>query len=154
MKLLAAFGLAMALVASPGMAQSEADTDAAIDNVLGDHTAYRAAFDAIQTAVADDDGAGLAEWVGYPIDVKLDGKELTIAGTAEFEEQYDSIVTDEIRAAIVDQQWQDLFANYQGVMFGDGQVWLNGICKDDKCAEFDVKIIAIQSTADNTPTSN
>ena len=35
-----------------------------------------------------------------------------------------------------------------GVMFGNGEVWLNGICKDDACADFDVKIVTIQSTAD------
>ncbi len=31
-------------------------------------------------------------------------------------------------------------------MFGNGQVWLNGICEDDACNEFDVRIITIQST--------
>lgn len=146
-KLLAAFGLALALTTFPAFAQTDADTDAAVDNALGDHTAYRAAFDAIQEAVADDDKTGFAAWVSYPIALTADGEAMTIEDAAQFEEHYDLILTDEIKAAIADQKWQDLFVNYQGIMFGNGQVWLNGICKDDKCAEFDVKIITIQSTA-------
>lgn len=146
-KLLAAFGLALALTTFPAFAQTDADTDAAVDSALGDHTAYRAAFDAIQKAVADDDKTGFAAWVSYPIALTADGEEVTIEDAAQFEEHYDVILTDEIRAAIADQTWQDLFVNYQGIMFGNGQVWLNGICKDDKCAAFEVKIITIQSTA-------
>jgi hypothetical protein len=29
-------------------------------------------------------------------------------------------------------------------MFGRGQAWINGICKDDKCNAFDVKLVALQ----------
>lgn len=154
LKLLAALGLAFALSALPALAQTDADTDAAVDSSLGDHTAYRAAFDAIQKAVVEGDKAGFAAWVSYPIAVTADGEEMKLSDAAQFEEHYDNILTDEIKAAITDQKWQDLFVNYQGIMFGNGQVWLNGICKDDKCAEFDVKIITIQSTADITPKAN
>ncbi len=147
LKLLAALGLALALSAAPAMAQTDADTDASIDSVLGDHAAYRAAFDAIQKAVADGDKSGFAGWVSYPITVTTDGKKTTIKDAAQFEKDYDLILTDEIKTAISGQKWQDLFVNDQGMMFGDGQVWVNGVCKDDKCAAFDVKVIAIQSTA-------
>ncbi len=154
LKLLAALGLAFALSAFPATAQTDADTDAAIDSALGDHTAYRTVFDAIQKAVADGDKAGFAAWVFYPITLMAGGKEMTIKDAKHFEEHYDAILTDEIKTAITTQKWQDLFANYKGVMFGNGQVWLNGICKDDKCAEFDVKVVTIQSTADITPKAN
>lgn len=154
LKLLAALGLTFALSAFPAIAQTDADTDAAIDSALGDHTLYRTAFDAIQKAAADGDKAGFAKWVEYPLGVKIDGKDVTIEDAATFEKDYDLILTDEIKTAIAVQKWQDLFANYKGVMFGNGQVWLNGICKDDKCAAFDVKVVTIQSTADITPKAN
>lgn len=147
LKIIAGLLLGLALSAAPALAQSDADTDAAIDNALGDHTLYRAAFDAIKAAVTDADGAAFAEWVSYPIKVTADGEEMSISTPEQFVEHYDNIVTDEIRTAVEEQAWADLFVNYQGVMFGNGQVWLNGICKDAKCAEFDVKIITIQSTA-------
>ncbi|HEV2516586.1 MAG TPA: hypothetical protein VGV07_15120 [Devosia sp.] len=154
LKLLAALGLAFALSAFPAMAQTDADTDAAVDSTLGDHTAYRAAFDAIRKAVADGDKAGFAAWVSYPIAVTADGEKMKLSDAAQFEEHYDNILTDEIKTAIMDQKWQDVFVNYQGIMYGNGQVWLNGICKDDKCGAFDVKVVTIQSTADITPKAN
>jgi hypothetical protein len=154
LKLLAALGLAFALSTVPAMAQTDADTDAAVDSALGDHAAYRAAFDAIQKAVAADDKAGFAAWVSYPIAVTADGEEMKLSDAAQFEEHYDNILTDEIKNVITTQKWADLLVNYQGIMFGNGQVWINGICKDDKCAEFDARIITIQSTADITPKAN
>ena len=33
-------------------------------------------------------------------------------------------------------------------MFGNGQVWMTGVCADDACAVWDVKIVTIQSTAE------
>ena len=147
LKLIAGLMLAVCLAAAPAMAQSDADTDAAIDNALGDHTVYRAAFDAIQEAVAEDDAAGFAQWVSYPIKVVADGEEMTIADEAQFVEHYDSIMTDEIRTAVTEQTWATLFVNYQGLMLGNGQVWLNGVCVDDTCEAFDVRVITIQSAS-------
>jgi hypothetical protein len=154
LKIIAGLMLALCLSIAPALAQTDADTDAAIHSNLGDHTLYRAAFDAIQKAVADDDKAGFAGWVSYPITVTADGEEMSISEAAQFVGHYDNILTDEIKTAINDQTWANLFANYRGVMFGNGQVWLNGICKDDTCAEFDVKIITIQSTDNIQPTAN
>jgi hypothetical protein len=147
LKFIASLMLALCLAVVPAMAQTDADTDAAIDSNLGDHTLYRAAFDAIQKAVADDDKAAFADWVSYPISVTADGEEMSIADAAQFVEHYDNILTDEIKSAIKDQTWAGLFANYQGIMFGNGPVWVSGICTDDKCTAFDVKIVTIQSTA-------
>jgi hypothetical protein len=145
LKMLVGAGLSLLLLAGPALAQSDAETDAAVDSALGDHAAYRAVFDAIQTAVADEDAAGFAEWVDYPIAVKIDGKDVTINDEASFVADYDGILTDEIKTAIAGTKWADVMVNYQGIMLGDGQVWINGICKDDKCAEFDARVVTIQS---------
>ena len=147
LRLIATLALIACLGAVPAWAQSDADTDATIDNVLGDHTLFREAFDAIQQAVSDGDAAAFATWVSYPIKVVADGEEMLLSDEEQFIEHYDNILTDEILQAILDQSWSGLFVNSDGVMFGNGQVWLNGICRDESCAEFDVKIITIQSTA-------
>jgi hypothetical protein len=144
-RLLPAVLVALCLSIMPALAQSDADTDATIDSLLGDHTAYRAAFDAIRKAVADDDSAAFAEWVSYPIRVTADGEEMSLEDAGQFVDHYEQVLTDEIRSAITDQAWADLFVNDQGIMFGNGQVWLNGICRDESCARFDVKVVAIQS---------
>ena len=154
LKLVAAALFAGLLGALPAMAQTGAEVDDAITTDLGDAAPYHTAVDAIHQAVADDNAAGVAEWVSYPITVSVGGKALTINDAAQFETEYETIITGDIKDAILTQQWEALFVNADGVMYGNGQVWLNGICKDDACAEFDVKIITIQSTADITPKAN
>lgn len=154
LKMIASLALIFCLGAAPAVAQTDADTDAAIDGVLMDHAPFRTAFDAIQKAVTDGDKAAFASWVSYPIDLTVADKPMTIKDAKHFEEHYDAILTQEIKDVITSQKWSALFANYQGVMFGNGQLWLSGICKDEKCAEFDVKIITIQSTDNITTKAN
>jgi len=48
---------------------------------------------------------------------------------------------------IEQQKYGDFFINYQGVMFGRGEVWINGICADSGCKQFDVKVVTIQDTS-------
>lgn len=56
-------------------------------------------------------------------------------------------MTPDIVSAVTKQKYEDLFVNSHGVMIGNGQVWVNGVCKDDACKKRDVKIITIQHTA-------
>jgi len=49
-----------------------------------------------------------------------------------------------LRAAVKNQKYEDLFVNSHGVMFGSGEVWVNGLCKDNACKTLDVKVITIQ----------
>ncbi|MCL1634763.1 hypothetical protein M2650_08985 [Luteimonas sp. SX5] len=118
--------------------------DDAIDDALGDHIRYRAAFDELQRAVAAKDAAAVAALVQYPLVATIDGKKATIKDSAAFAAQYDKIVTPAIADVVTRQKYSDLFVNYKGVMFGSGQVWLNGICKDNACKQADVKVVAIQ----------
>jgi len=108
---------------------------------------YRQAFDAIQQAVAEGDVVAFADWVSYPIEVTADGQTLVIGDAGEFADRYDAIITPEIAQAVTDQSFNELFVNSEGAMFGNGQVWMSEICLDDACANSEVKIITIQSTA-------
>lgn len=143
---LVAAALALGL-AAPALAQSDAEVTAALDANFGDAAPFVEAFDAIQAAVADGDAQTFAEWISYPFRTMVDGEDYRFDGPEAVVEHYDALMTDEIRSAIVDQQFKDLFVNADGVMFGDGQVWLNGVCANSSCTSFDVKIITVQSTA-------
>ena len=46
--------------------------------------------------------------------------------------------------AVSEQDFGKVFVNQQGVMIGDGQVWLNGQCLDQSCTKTEVKVITIQ----------
>ena len=125
---------------------NEARVDQTIDNVLGDHAAYRAVIDALQQAVAAKDAAAVSKLVDYPFTASIDGKRTKIADAQAFVSQYDRIVTPAIARAIGEQRYGDLFVNAKGVMLGRGEAWLNGVCKDAACEHVDVRVVAIQPT--------
>lgn len=137
--------LALVLMGGAPIAADDAVVNQTMDQMFGDHAKYQAAIEALQTAVAAQDAKGVAELVDYPIGVEVNGKETNIRSAKTFEENYAGIITPAIAKVITEQKYADLFVNYKGVMFGDGQVWLSGICKDNECKDFDVKIETIQN---------
>jgi hypothetical protein len=113
--------------------------------MLGDHTKYQAMIAALQAGVKNKDAAGVAALVSYPIVVKIHGKKTAIKTAADFTKNYDAIVTPAVAAVIEGQKYETLFVNAQGIMFGNGEVWINGICKDTACSKSDAKVITIQN---------
>jgi hypothetical protein len=140
--------LAALLLASPAAAQTVENVNNTIDNLLGDHTKYEEAFHAVQSAVADHDAEAFAAWVAYPIGVIIEGEDIVLETPEALVEQYDSFMTEEITAAVTEQRYEEVLVNFQGIMFGDGQVWINGVCADDECSDFDVRVITIQSAVE------
>jgi hypothetical protein len=141
---------ATAVPSEAGVAPAATDdkaVDGAIDAALGDHAKYRAVIDAYQKAVADGDKEAVAALVDYPIEVTLDGKKTAIANAAGFVQNYDRIITPAIASVIKAQKYSELMVNSQGVMFGSGETWINGICKPGSadCSEFEAKVITIQA---------
>lgn len=123
--------------------------NASIDRLLGDHTRYQAVIEAYQRAVARGDKAAVAALVEYPIKVDIDGDKATIGDPAAFVRDYDKIVTPAIARAIEAQKYSELMVNGKGVMFGNGETWINGICKEGSadCSQVEVKVVAIQAGA-------
>jgi hypothetical protein len=117
----------------------------AIDENLGDSARYQPVILAAQKAVAAHQPTAVAALVRYPIGVSIHGRKKIIKTPAEFVANYDAIFTPEIVHAVTTQKYEDLMVNYQGVMFGSGQMWINGICRDNACKRFDVKIVTIQA---------
>ena len=42
---------------------------------------------------------------------------------------YDGIVTAKVKRALAEQSYAKLFANWQGVMVGDGELWFSAVGK-------------------------
>jgi hypothetical protein len=123
--------------------------DKAIDDLLGDHAAYRRVFDAFQQAVAARDAKTVATLVAYPFTAWIGGKKKTIADADAFVAQYDDIVTAPVARIIAAQDYGSLFVNDKGVMLGRGEAWIGGTCLDGAaCKQVDVRVIAIQPTID------
>ena len=134
------------LMPSAASAATVEDVDKSISDLLGDPAAFHDAFVAIQQAVEDDDPDALAEWVQFPINVRVGDDVQTLKNADEFDAAYPDVFTPEIKSAITDERYEDLHVTYQGAMFGDGQIWISGICKTDACDDVDVRIITIQDT--------
>ncbi|MDX3904772.1 MAG: hypothetical protein QHC78_03680 [Pigmentiphaga sp.] len=119
-------------------AQSAADMDARLDTLFGEHVPYRNFFEKLQKAVATDDKAAVAAMVQYPFRARLGGKAHTIRDAGHFVADYDQIMTPEVKRAIAAQTYPELFANWQGISIGSGEIWFSGIGTGK-----DIRIIAI-----------
>ena len=140
------------ILISHGLAQGPpadpAKVDTSIDTIFGEdsHAKVHLVFTDLQQAVAKHDAAAVAALVHYPLRVKLHGKPAYINTPKSFTRNYDHIITPDIAAVIQNQKYEDLFVNYQGAMFGDGEVWITAFCIDNACKPPDIKIGTIQTT--------
>ncbi len=117
------------------------DARARIETLLGDAAQYEKVFNAFKTAVVGGDRAAVVEEVRFPLNI-ANGRKIT--GPGEFQRNYEKIITPAVVKAVSEQDFGKVFVNHQGVMIGDGQVWLNGQCLDQACTKTEVKVITIQ----------
>ena len=76
----------------------------------------------LQKVVESGDSAKFARLVHYP--VRINGTHVVkITKRSELTRKYASIMTSDVRQAILTQNPECLFANGQGVMIGNGQIW-------------------------------
>lgn len=127
-----------------GESDDHSNVNQTISQVLGDPAAYEKAILAFQQAVAQKDAATVASLIDFPFQTHVDNRAATIKDSAEFIAKYGQIVTPQMAEAITQQRYSDLFVNQKGVMFGSGEAWLNGVCKDDKCEKVEVRVAALQ----------
>ncbi|HHA2740594.1 hypothetical protein JAK62_12365 [Stenotrophomonas maltophilia] len=127
--------------AAPAAEAPAEDARARIETLLGDAAQYEKVFNAFKTAVVGGDRAAVVEEVRFPLNI-AGGKKIT--GPGEFQRNYEKIITPAVVKAVSEQDFGKVFVNQQGVMIGDGQVWLNGTCLDKACTQTEVKVITIQ----------
>ena len=96
----------------------------------------------LQTAVVHHDSGTICTMVAYPISTKGPGRIRTASACRQ---NYARIFNERVTRAVLSQTFEQLFANWQGVMIGNGEVWISGVCRDKKCAAYDVRIIAVNN---------
>jgi hypothetical protein len=136
---------------TPTTTPASAAMDQSITTNVGDPAKFHEVMSALQQAVQKHDASAIAALVSYPIDINPHTKQVLHIRTPDaFITQYDNIVTPHIADVVSKQKYEDLFVNYQGAMFGSGEVWIAGICKDKTCKQSDIKIRTIQNTTGKT----
>lgn len=63
--------------------------------------------------------------IAYPLRVNHKGKTTVYNNSEQLQPDFNKVFTKPILAAIIKQDPFELFANFQGVMIGGGQVWFN-----------------------------
>jgi len=140
------------LLPTLGVAQTPtADLDKSIDLSVGSHVKVQQLLTNLQQAVAQHNPAAVAALVHYPIKVNPGKRPITIKSPKAFIKDYDRIITHDISDVILKQKYDALFVNSQGVMLGDGEVWITGFCQDKNCKSSDIKIGTIQDTTNLKP---
>lgn len=83
-------------------------------------------FPSLKEAVKSKDPKKMSPLMLYPL--KVNGKTtIKIKDAQEFERKFKNLFTEKIITVISNQKIEDLFCQYQGVMFGDGEVWVQKI---------------------------
>lgn len=140
------------LLPASGVAQTPtADLDKSIDLSVGSHVKVQQLLTNLQQSVAQHNPAAVAALVHYPIKVNPGKRPMTIKSPKAFIKDYDRIITADISSVILKQKYEALFVNSQGVMLGDGEVWITGFCQDKNCRNSDIKIGTIQDTTNLKP---
>lgn len=91
---------------------------------ITDPAEFTAYFAKLQKAVKDNKPAEVANLVSYPMNLNKDNKAYKIYSKDEFIKKYDRIFTPHVRETLLAQKAAKLFVNYQGIMVGDGDLWL------------------------------
>jgi hypothetical protein len=126
--LLLIFILTLAMPAFPQTPPANSQSDCGSDTVdsTGPETARgaRAFLAKLKAAVQANDKKAVASMVHYPLKFNTSKKNSLIEDRKQFLRQYSRIMDAAVRSKIVDDKSSRcLFANWQGFMIGDGEVW-------------------------------
>lgn len=88
----------------------------------------------LQAAVRAKNKAAVVRLVDLPLRVNFAGGARTYRDRGSIQRDFDRIFTPRVTRAILDQQADRLFINYQGAMIGDGQVWFDRTCPNASCS--------------------
>lgn len=107
----------------------------------------RSFLEALQAGIRTDDAAAVAALVEYPLRVNYGSKQTRWLNGEQVIQGFSDIFTPDIKQAVLNQRFEDLFANWRGVKIGNGELWLAGICDrgspPNTCQNLRVRLHAI-----------
>jgi len=147
MKALLTVALILSFWAPLPVPQGAQRTNDLIDLLHGQHEPYAEFFGQIKDAFASNDPKRIASLIEYPFRRHRRGEVVDIIETSEeFVRKFSEIVTPRVFEAVAAQEYENIFVNYKGVMFGHGAVWYSGIYGEECTTDCDllrVRVIAI-----------
>lgn len=102
----------------------------------------------LKAAVASGDRKSVADLSSFPLRVNISAGRWRLLDRSAFLAEYPKLVSPGTRAVILGQDPGTVFENYQGIMFGQGEVWASGVCPGQRiCTDAKLKIAVINSLA-------
>ena len=86
---------------------------------FNDPEGFQKFFRQLKMWVANDDTDSIAAHIRFPI--------RNCASAVEFKKDYGTLFNKEVKKAVADQDPEKFFANYNGAMAGNGDLWFNEI---------------------------
>ena len=96
-----------------------------LDWLFGSVKPFSDFFRDVQDAIRRNDAQAIAALIAYPLH---NGEDFLAYSRDDFVAAYDHIITPHVREVVLTQTWTGLFANVDGIMFGDGEVWATAVC--------------------------
>ncbi|MGH4124762.1 MAG: hypothetical protein ACREV6_17705 [Clostridium sp.] len=88
---------------------------------------FEKSFNIIKSLVQNKEISKVANYVSYPLNVNKKDKKIKIKSKEDFIKSYNTIITEDVKKALLNQEVTKTFVNYQGVMVGDGEMWFTHI---------------------------
>jgi hypothetical protein len=121
------FPITALLLLIPSQQGRENEVIERIRDVAGlDVDASRQFFSSLKRAVLSGDKVAVSKMMRYPLKANISNpKRNQVASSDEFIKHYDEILNEAVVRAIREQEFNELFVNYQGIMIGSGEFWIN-----------------------------
>ena len=123
---------------SVGLAGSSQDIHDKIENLLGNAGDFDTIFTQMKKVFKAgniDDMMEIADTVEYPLPVNGGEGDIVINNRDEFIDQFDDIFPENVKSVIANQRYDKLGISSDGIMFGNGELWMNAICRDNACTD-------------------
>ncbi|WP_443747146.1 hypothetical protein [Asticcacaulis solisilvae] len=117
--------LTLALAAPTAQAATCDDTTVFDQRGKSDEVHAIAFLNLLRTRLRADDAPGVAALVRYPISASERGHTVKITTRTKFIRHYHAIFTERFKQVVYTQPDHCMFANDQGVMIGNGEIWFD-----------------------------
>lgn len=87
----------------------------------------------LKKKVVSDDREWVVNHVNFPIDVTVQGKRRHLRNPRQMMASYDDAFNNNVKNAIISQDLNTVFKNWQGIMIGHGQIWIMATCQPKNC---------------------
>ncbi|MGL4604324.1 MAG: hypothetical protein ACRCU9_09260 [Iodobacter sp.] len=103
----------------------------------------------LQNAAQQDNPQELAKLVQFPLRVNQGSQKHKMISKRQFMASWQTIITPEIKTALLAQTPDTLFRNSRGAMVGQGELWFSAICADKTCLKHQVLLSTVNHPGNN-----